>query len=308
MPRRYSRKAEAGRLLEEGIRLKASGDEEGALAAYAQATRLRRDWATPWYNAGLIHKYRGAWRESFEANRRAHRLDPSEPAATWNLGIAATALGEWDVARSAWRRYGIPVGEGSGPIDYFIGTTPVRVSLDESPEVVWTDRIDPARAIIRSVPLPATGRRCGDVVLHDGAPMGYRMLGQREVPVFNELAVLQPSSCATFEVHVGGLSDQDVEELTTAAEGQGITIENWAANIRVLCKACSEGRPHGDEGHDHGPASNGDEGTQRLGVAASSESRLSDFLAGWRARRPDVRIEDLRCVLPAGHLREVGKP
>lgn len=308
MPRRYSRKAAAGRWLEQGIRLKDAGDEDGALAAYAQATRLRRDWATPWYNAGLIHKYRGAWRESFEANRRAHRLDPAEPAATWNLGIAATALGEWDVARRAWRRYGIPVAEGGGPIDYFIGLTPIRVSLDASPEVVWADRIDPARAVIRSVPLPATGRRCGDVVLHDGAPMGYRMLGQREVPVFDELAVLEASSCATFEVRASGLSDLDVEELTTAAQGQGITIENWTTSLRVLCKACSEGRPHEDGGHDHGPASNGDEAGVRLGVAASSESRLLEFLTGWRANRPHVRIDDLRCALPAGHLREVPKP
>jgi acylphosphatase len=307
MPRRYSRKAEAGRLLDEGMRLHDTGEDERALAAYAQAARMRRDWAVPWYNAGLIHKYRGAWQASLDANLRAHRLDPREPAALWNLGIAATAVGQWEQARQAWRAYGIPVGDGSGPIDYFIGLTPIRVSVDDAPEVVWADRIDPARAVIRSVPLPATGRRWGDLVLHDGAPVGYRMLGGNERAVFNELALLQASSHSTFEVFVSGVSEQEIERFIQSCEAQGVAVENWSTSLRTLCKACSEGRPHEQHDHDHGPAANEHDGRVRLGVAAPSQARAESVFEDWLSSHPALRVDELRCVLRAGHLQEVGR-
>lgn len=306
MPRRFSRKAQAQRLLDEGVRLHDEGQDEQALAAYAEAARWDRRWATPWYNTGLIHKYSGRWKESFEANLRAVRFNPKEPAAIWNLGIAATAMGEWSQARQAWRRYGIAVQDGEGPVDYFIGTTPIRVSVDHNPEVVWADRIDPARAILRNVPTPACGRRYGDLVLHDGAPMGYRMLCGRERAVFNELAVIEPSAYSTFEVEVAGVSQQEVDALIELADRQDITVENWSTNFRVLCKACSEGRPHDDREHDHGPAANTDGEGFRLGIAARSRSKLEAMLKDWCASLPHARLGELRCVLKAQVLREVG--
>jgi hypothetical protein len=50
-----------------------------------------------------------------------------------------------------------------------------------------------------NVPLPASGRHFGDVVLHDGHPDGVRLMGGREHPVFNELAVLERSAFQTFQ-------------------------------------------------------------------------------------------------------------
>lgn len=305
MPRRFSRKAEASRQLDEGMRLHDAGQCDEALAAYAQAARLRPDWSVPWYNAGLVHKYRGSWQASLDANLRAHRLDPQNEAAIWNLGIAATAVGDWDRARRAWRDYGIQLPEGSGPIDYFIGLTPIRVSVDEAPEVVWADRIDPARAVLRSVPLPDTGRRWGDLVLHDGAPVGYRMLRGKEKSVFNELAVLEPSAFSTFEVHVGGVSEQQVDEFITRADAPDASVENWTTSLHVLCKACSEGRPHDAHDHGHGPAANQEGGPVRLGIAARSASRVDSMLQAWRTAVPSLEVVDQRCVLKANPLREV---
>ena len=34
-----------------------------------------------------------------------------------NLGIAVTALGRWDVARSAWHGAGLQIPEGDGPLE-----------------------------------------------------------------------------------------------------------------------------------------------------------------------------------------------
>lgn len=78
------------------------GDDLGALDAYLAAIRVQPQWDAPWYNKGLVHKYRGEWRESLEANLQASRLAATNEAAIWNTGIAATALGEWAQARQCW--------------------------------------------------------------------------------------------------------------------------------------------------------------------------------------------------------------
>ncbi len=107
------------------------GDEEGALQAYAEASRPVPTGPC-WYNAGLIHKYRGDWAASLEANARAVRCDPGNEGAVWNLGIAATALGDWATARRAGSATAFLWPEGEGPIDYYAGRTPIRVHGDEA--------------------------------------------------------------------------------------------------------------------------------------------------------------------------------
>jgi hypothetical protein len=57
----------------------------------------------------------------------------------WNLGMAATALGDWKTAREVWSRYGISVPEGAGPIDMNLGLVPIRVSPAGNAEVVTVD-------------------------------------------------------------------------------------------------------------------------------------------------------------------------
>jgi hypothetical protein len=62
-------------------------------------------------------------------------------------------------------------------------------------------RIDPVRVRIDNVPLPESGFRFGDIVLHDGASTGHRTYGERQVPVFNAMQRLRaswrrPSPCS----------------------------------------------------------------------------------------------------------------
>lgn len=305
MPRRISRSGQAFRANEQGIGLRDQGDDVRALACYREAIRFRPDWATPWYNIGLLHKYRGQWRESLEANLQAIRLDPSSEGAIWNAGIAATALGEWEHARRAWKQYGINIGDGEGPVDYPIGTTPVRVALDGKPEVVWTRRIDPARAVVESVPLAASGRRHGDLLLHDGAPNGYRKLGTREVAVFDELQLLKASAYSTFEAVVEGASSADFDELAASCDSDAISMENWTRSLRTLCKACSEGRPFADGGHDHEEPAGAD-GSWRFGIAATEAGLARRVLDAWLDAKPGVKLSTFACVLDASATRQEG--
>ncbi len=305
MPKRISRSGQAYRANELGLRLHDEGDDARALDSYREAIGFRPDWATPWYNIGLLHKYKGQWRESLEANLQAIRLDPSSEAAIWNAGIAATALGEWHQARSAWKQYGIHIGDGAGPVDYPIGTTPVRVAVDGAPEVVWTRRIDPARAVIESVPLAASGRRYGDLLLHDGAPNGYRLLGTREMAVFDELQVLQASAYSTFEAVVEGANGEDVDELPERADIGGVAIENWTRSLHTLCKACSEGRPFAEGGHDHAKPASAD-GVWRLGIAAREASEARGALETWLRTRQGAKLTAFDCVLNASAAARSG--
>jgi tetratricopeptide (TPR) repeat protein len=305
VPKRISKAGLALRANERGIQLHDEGEDELALACYREALNFRPDWATPWYNIGLLHKYRCEWRESLDANLEAVRLDPSSQGAIWNAGIAATALGDWARARSAWKQYGIDIGEGDGPVDYPIGATPVRVAVDGEPEVIWTRRIDPARAVIESVPLAASGRRYGDLLLHDGAPNGYRKIGDREKAVFDELQVLKASGYSTFEVVVEDATSADLDDLYARYQSDSVVMENWSETLHTLCKACSEGRPFADGGHNHDEPAR-DDGSWRLGIAALEAGQARRALDAWLGAKPGVKLSAFECVLDATATQQTG--
>lgn len=282
---------------ERGRELDSSGDTEGATREYERAMKLAPEWHAPHYNLGLVHKYAGRWEASLQANREAVRLNPADEASLWNLGIAATAVGDWAEARRAWRAYGIDIPDGDGPIDYPCGFNPIRLNPDaDNTEVVWANRLDPARALLVSIPFPESGFRWSDLVINDGAPNGYRMLGDEEVPVFDCLGLLEASPFSTFvaELEVHGDSPPE-EALAEFAQRRGLAAENWTRNTRVLCKACSEGRPHAE--HDHVPERS--DGKSRVGIAARDRSEAEDLLAEWTARIPTVEVHSIELRLQA---------
>ncbi len=141
------------------------------------------------YCVALKHSH--DWPACLDGCRRAMALAPDDcDGPRWNAGIAATAVGDWPTARVSWRGYGIEVPHGDGPIEMKLGLCSLRVGFDAEVETVFAQRIDPCRARIESVPLPECGRRYGDVILHDGEARGRRVVGSREVTVFDELVRL----------------------------------------------------------------------------------------------------------------------
>jgi hypothetical protein len=276
------------------LELKENGQMEKAIACYEKAIKADPKWSVPWFNLGLLYKRQRMWEESLNCNQRAAELDPDDEAAWWNLGIAATALNNWSEARRAWQTYGIEIEPGDGEIEMNFGFVPIRLNPDGGGEVVWCKRIDPARAIIQNVPLPKSGYRYGDLVLHDGAPNGYRKNSRdEEVPVFDGLQLLHPSEYGTFEVIISGVGPAEIEKLCDQALDCDQAAEDWA-ELRHLCRACSEGRPFDSE-HTH--ESENDVIYRRVGFAAQSEARVSYILNGWLARNPQARVEEINCVL-----------
>lgn len=161
---------------------------EQALAMYHWVLELDANRTTTLYNIRLIHKYRGEWQLSREFNQRSVHLSPEDEAANWNMAIAATALRDWATARADWRRLGILARDGEGPIDEDFGKTPVRLNPDGAGEVVWGDRIDPVRVRVLNVPYPESGFSYGDIVLHDGAPVGSAKPTAASIPSSTSLS------------------------------------------------------------------------------------------------------------------------
>jgi hypothetical protein len=209
-------------------------------------------------------------------------------------------LGRWDIARSAWRDAGIDVPGGEGPVDYPCGRAPIRLNPNGDAEVVWSERVDPARAIVQSIPLPESAFRFGDLVLNDGAGTGFRKLEEREVPVFNCLGLLRASRFSTWVLEVE-LEETDpgrqdavdlLEELALAHE---LAAEDWTMSIQMLCKACSEGKPYAGHEHPREPVG----GHRRLAIASPDQDQVRALLDDWRSRATHVSVLELELAFHA---------
>ena len=124
---------EAENLVEQGNALHEAGDVAGAERAYRAAIVASPGWSVPYYDLGLLCKYAGRWQESLDFNKLAIERAGDDEDAWWNLGIAATAAGNWPEARRAWAACGMTPPAGDGPPDFCFGSVPVRLDPDDAP-------------------------------------------------------------------------------------------------------------------------------------------------------------------------------
>jgi len=268
-----------------------AGETDLALGKYFEALELDPSRSTTHYNVGLIYKYRNEWAESFRYNEQAVKLDSSDEAANWNLAIAATALRDWNSARRVWHRLGMPIEEGDTPIEQDFGVTPVRLNPDGDGEVVWGRRIDPVRVRILSIPFPDSGFHHGDVVLHDGAPVGYRESQGRRYSVFNALELFERSTFLTFESELHMANPEDMDALEAICNELDIACEDWTTSVRTICRQCSEGEPH--EHHDAHQKEEGWKARHFVGLATANESSVREALRRWENDARKVASLDL---------------
>jgi tetratricopeptide (TPR) repeat protein len=262
---------------------------------------LEHDPGNPGYHymRGLAHKYQMDWATSLHHNLQAIELeDENNEAQHWNAAIAATALGEWAQARKLWTACGIRLPDGEGPIDADFGVAVVRLNPWHGGETVFMRRIDPVRGRLLNVPLPESGHRFGDIVLHDGARTGGRLDGEHEVPVFNELQRLVPSSFQTYVAFVGCERREDLEALRkTTGPGIGHS-EDWTDGIVYYCMRCSYSTPHR---HDTAMDHDGWQPDRNLGIAAQSRLAVEKLLHNWASAAPGRRIDGIEtreCRMP----------
>jgi hypothetical protein len=247
---------------------------------YRKAIEGDEELRGAWFDLGLVHKWRLEWADALRCNHRALEIDvdDEQDPAFWNAGIAATALGDWSTARWAWAGYGVTMPDDFPDCEDAFGPGAVRLP---GGEVVWGTRRDPARFRLRSVPLPHSGFRCGDVVLNDGAPNGSRVSGGREYPVFDVLVRLEASPLPTVEVDVETVEPSALVVLEARLSEADVVAENWTTSISIHCKACSEGRVDYDApGHEH-PVGETDDVT-RFGCSGDP-ARITAVAEAWEA-------------------------
>jgi len=273
-----------GSLVEQGNALKDAGDFAGAESAYRSAIALASYWSVPHFNLGLLCKHQGRWQESLEFNSEAVRLDATDEGAWWNLGIAATALGNWSEARRAWKACGMEPPAGAGPPEFNFGPTPVRLAPHGRAEVVCAHRIDPARARVLSIPTPALDHNHGDIVLTDGSIDGRRIVDGREYAVFNVLALLTPSPLKKYVVELATSDEKGIAALEDCAGGMGGAAENWGMSTKILCEECSRGTPHEHHTGERVPAH------PHCGLAAKDDDHAESILRAWLQREPTADL------------------
>lgn len=276
-----------------------AGDLAAARADFESLIAERPDQPALHYMHGLASKYLRDWPSSLHHNLLAVALygdDDDGEAARWNAGIAATAVGDWAEARRQWAACGIELPSGDGAVDANFGVASVRLAPWGNGETVFARRIDPVRARIINVPLPDSGYRYGDVVLHDGASTGERRFHQSRVPVFNTMQRLERSEFGTFAVFVRCPRQEDLDALVDMrVPGIGFS-EDWTESIVHLCLRCSYGAPHGKTGHAQDDATRDDmrldwQPERNLGVAAQSRHSVLRLIERWKAGGPGRRLD-----------------
>jgi hypothetical protein len=289
------RRALAAWLNDRGSQSINSGKSTRGERFYKWASSVDPRWSVPWYNLGLHTKNIGRWRDSLRSNQRALELDPSDEAAWWNLGIAATALRDWSEAGRAWKGCGIEFEATDGEVRTPTVTACVRLDPAGLGEVVWGQRLDPARMVILNVPLPESGHRFHDIILNDGASNGTRIdENGREVPVFDELSIWEVSEYSTFRVSLQ-IPDEPAEEgLINVCRTQQLGVEDWTT-IRFVCAKCSKGNP-GPHECDAKPL---DDGSRRFGFGARKLEDLSRVLQEWASRNAGADFGPLELLLSA---------
>jgi hypothetical protein len=226
---------------------------EEALHAHENAIAAAPDKPSFWYDLGLCHKYAGRFKEGVEANRRSLRLRSGDEDTLWNLGICATGAGDQDAAMEAWKALHIDVemldaevqcaGPGRAWAQIRVSERgPIVSPCDGDPgsfEYLWIERIGPAHGRILS---PTVGNffvDVGDVVLHDGAPAGYRDDGELKVPRFPVLALLRRGTKHAFRFAAAQSQRGEIAGLQKQL-GEG-SIYVHTEQVDWLCRECARG-------------------------------------------------------------------
>ena len=128
-----------------------------------------------------------------------------------------------------------------------------------------------------SVPFDPS-RRFGEVVVHDGAPSGERTFGDLTVPVFDELALFEPSDTATLSVLVS-CGPGELDALAEAFAGEHLGFEILASRVD-LCACCSRSSIRQDRKEY--------DGEQQL-LLGAADDRARALLNAWAAQHPQSR-------------------
>ncbi|MFW6066731.1 MAG: hypothetical protein ACOC97_00215 [Myxococcota bacterium] len=239
--------------------------DEEAQQAYRRALELAPDRGWWWLDLGVLHKWRGRYDLAFDCFLKARARLGEEKPVLFNLGIAATALGQGDVAAGLWRQLGIPaeVNDRSG-MPFVDGLPPVQVRVPtrgpgtgaptDVPdravglELLWVAPLSPCHGVVQTPPFRDAPVDYGDVVLWDAAPVGTADDG---TPRFPLLTRLRPGEEHRFRFV--GLQQEtgDVQRLVESLP-PAVRLFIHRERVEHACPRCASGDAM--RKHEHEPA------------------------------------------------------
>ena len=210
------------------------GDVYNAVKLCKRLARLAPDWSVPFAFLSRTYRTRMEWKPTFHYCLRAVEHNAFDENLWETLGIAATVLGEWEIARYAWNQLGFHFKPSAEALHLDLGIVPVRLNPATAPEIVAARRIDPVRASIESIPQPSSDRRYKDLVLVENKPTGQFFQSNKKLPIHNELQVLKSSNWQTFSVLLYTSSQAEVDTLANLCLSANLGFDNWSNATRFF--------------------------------------------------------------------------
>ena len=266
-------------LYHEALRYEAERDVYTAVKLYKTAARYAPDWAEPPFRLGRLYARRAEWKPSYHYSRLATQLDPRHEDSWQNLALAATALREWRTARLAWNKLGYSFRLEDRALNLDMGLVALQLPRAEGVEIVWARSLDPARAVLESVPQPGSDFRYGDVLLHDREPCGYRVVRGGTIQVYEARDLLQRGRFKTYAAVLHTGNRQNVAILDRMCLDQQIGFDNWTGTVRQLSIDSYERLPE-YFGSDFLQRANPESFV--IGLAAAEQSEIERTLENWR--------------------------
>ncbi|MCA9535057.1 MAG: hypothetical protein KC593_15300, partial [Myxococcales bacterium] len=189
------------------LRMAGPDRDEEAQRAFAEALAIDPANGHWWFDLGVLHKWRGRFRDGLDCTLRARSRLGETKAVQWNIAICATALGEGDLAAGVWKALGMPVELQPSGMPLVPGLPPMQVRvLAKGPgtgpnaavpdasvsfELVWVAPLSPCHGVVQSATFREAPIDFGDVVLWDGAPVSVLSTPDGPVPRFPLLEILR---------------------------------------------------------------------------------------------------------------------
>ena len=248
-----------------------AGDIYNAIKLLRRIIKTAPDWWLPHAELSDLFKRQGEWKATLHYSKRTVALQAGHAPAWRNLGIAATALKKPRLAQMVWNKFGFKPTRPNALMA-------LRLSYRQSFEIIWAHPLDPARALVTSIPDPASGRRYHDVLLFDSQPCGHTVSRRRRYPVFDVLGVFKHGHYHTFAIRTNTSSHEALSVLEQLCHQSDMGFENWSRLSRMM-PFQSEQALQEFYGHDILPPV--EEGSTLIAIAARSLDELSATLQSW---------------------------
>lgn len=270
-------------------------DLEAALALDPQSAETLRD-------LGLCHMRALRWASACDHLVRAKARGGKGRALLFDLGCAATAAGEAELAAATWREAGMSVELAEGGLPFVADLRPVMLRVptrgpghgvetwlpDEAVgiERIWAQPLSPCHAVVRSPTFRDAIADFGDVVLFSPAPAQVIVQGDERVPVFPALGVLRAGDERRFRFLAMQQEAGQVDAMR-ASLPPDVVLYAHAERVEQVCPRCAAGDVLTKHEHQPPETHRGVVGKLVVPAAVSLEA-VRDALETARAAQPGV--------------------